>query len=1374
MPPETHDSPNADKLDAIIALLAEGDRAGAAALAGMADPGEPPAEEEGGEETEEPAALSADVATFASKSAKPKPKAAKVLKEITVKTKRGTTYTKKVWVNAEEAPKAQRTKKVAPKPVPKKSKKDEKETGRGAARAAVAEALGLADKSKVDPRQLAEHLKALTRDEIAAINKTQGVTGGSLKQEKIDRLLADIKKKTEGQPDAGTKQPEPTDAGPGRGGAGVGQVPGAGGEVAPVPERPGDANAGPGGDGVDQPAAEASPGRVPASSGAVQARIGRLSNLFRAKGQHQAAEWLDKLGAHVAAVGTDATLASLGEAKPAGKDGGAPIQYEGGWHSMGDFAESYLNRFGIQRIGDEWGNAGQGSGAENTVDASRPVVSSSSRDTGGFDRGETKKGQSKLKKGDVLPANVSYANKLAEAKLLPGLESSEDVSTAAGEPVTHLTPAVTAKFDAQYGPGKWIVKAYGDNAAAGYGIYFPQRAAQLSQDARDTLWTAGEQIGQHGFSLDRNEAGKVVGLKHEDGQTYPFGSEQYHATINGDVRHWGDRAAQAAGSEQAVELPDGGKQFMVQPAFEAAGVSDADRAAGKTIAPGEGRVHIVTRNGKAEIVPYATWIKGEPLPVVFEDEGTKAMAKAAQDAINAMPEADRKGQIYAPDVIKAVDGSYKVVEANPSTHHGASGYLMNNPLVIDAYASHVTGREPAHVQFIRKLLTTKGTSDGTQGGTKEAAQPGAGEHFPGRLGRSGIGRRSEQAPDGSGANGIDPTQSEHSHAPGDLAATLAEHGVSRLPDADNPAGRWLHPQARQDWHNKQVLTAAKKAGVFLPPESLARVTQHSPNVGGGEHDVHEDAANNRFFKFPKNGRFGNNTDVHEYLERHRLANELWPELDYKVHGVTQDAQGRPQTVLSMNRVEGTHPEQHEIDDWFRKQGFVQDEHDHPLFSQRSWRDPETGTAIHDAHSKNFIKTAKGLVPIDVDIQPGESHDSAGFAAFAKDASGHEHKGKGKGGGQFAPTGGGGAAGGDPIASARERYKARHAEWERARAGVDSLATAPEETPVENDAPDAEGDARIAAARESYKARKAAFDLARAGTEAPAATVPTAKPAVAKPHAVAERLGQSLDSAVHLTPAQKQKYKAAIDRVTQSMPTAALDRLQANLKDTAFHGSSRDLSRKFAAESMAALQDMRESGDLGRVANFVGQAIFQAMRDGKIDAGGGYVVKAGRVHLDGDYTPPEADKGDHTTGDTIPTHGIYAHELMHSIDGPNQEITKSPEWQDAFDTEIKKPSQGLLARLKGAAAPQSPLTDYASSMPSEGLAEFGRLVYGSEVPHAQIATEFPKATALFKARGLWPAQERAGAESRLPAVFGQRVATAADGSHADILASKPGG
>lgn len=433
------------------------------------------------------------------------------------------------------------------------------------------------------------------------------------------------------------------------------------------------------------PAQEEPTQRVPVTVGEATRRIDRFENFFRAKGQHEVADWMGKLRDHVNAVGTDAALASLGEEADAGL--GGKTQYEGKASDMSDFCAMYLNRHGITPI-------------QGGADPKQRVVSSQSNKFGVQARPDP------YMVGDFSPKDPSFKDKLEESKHLPGLESSEDIGKIVGKPVTHLTPDVTAKMDERYGAGKWIIKAYGDDAFAGYGIFFPQRVAQISQDARDTLWSAGEQVSKYGFSLRRDEAGTVVGLEHNNGDRYDFDSVKYNDTIQGDARHWGDKAAAAAPSERGAALPGGGKDFMAQPAFEAVGVSDADRAAGKTIAPGEGRVHIVTRGGKAEIIPHSTWIKGEHLPVVFESEETKAMAKAAVDAINALPESERQGQIYAPDIIKGKAG-YNVVEANPANETGSSGYLGDNPFIIDSYVSKLTGREPAHVRFIRKLLSSK-------------------------------------------------------------------------------------------------------------------------------------------------------------------------------------------------------------------------------------------------------------------------------------------------------------------------------------------------------------------------------------------------------------------------------------------------------------------------------------------------------------------------------------------------------------------------------------------------------------------------------------------------------------------------------------------
>jgi len=413
--------------------------------------------------------------------------------------------------------------------------------------------------------------------------------------------------------------------------------------------------------------------------------VDRYEKLFRQRGQHEAADWMGLLRQHVQAVGTDAALAALGA--EGGRGDGQHTRYEGeeaGWESMSDFGKAYLARFGITSVYD----AGATQPAARTVSSISPAFG----------------GQG----GDFQPADPQLKDKLEEAQHLPGLEKSEDLGKIMGRPVTHLTPDVLDKMDARYGQGQWIIKTYGDHAFAGNGIFFPQRAAQIQRDAAATIWTSGEHLARYGFAHLRDpHTGQVVGIRHRGGEDYRFGTPKYEQTIHGDARDWADRAAEAAESERGAALPFDGKDFMAQPAFPVVGISNEERAQGITFKRGqEGRTHIVTRDGKAELIPHTTWLKMEPLPVVFEDDDTRAMAQAAVDAINALPESERQGQVYAPDIVRTA-GGYKVVEANPSNYSGPSGYLGDNPLIIDSYVSHLTGRQPAHVRFIRQLLTTR-------------------------------------------------------------------------------------------------------------------------------------------------------------------------------------------------------------------------------------------------------------------------------------------------------------------------------------------------------------------------------------------------------------------------------------------------------------------------------------------------------------------------------------------------------------------------------------------------------------------------------------------------------------------------------------------
>ncbi len=544
---------------------------------------------------------------------------------------------------------------------------------------------------KLDYDKLGESLLTLKKSELIAIKRDLGFKLMVYGKEDLASKITDMAKKRleaehgrRGQGGRGNAEPSHGDVGEVAEGTG-------GSDHAGHDEE---------GDRSDESAGEESSGRTPVQIERVNQKIDKYKGFFERKGLHHVAGWMDQLKEHINSVGVDSALEQLGPEK---EGEGENVQYggydlDGKWDA--DFVEGYLERNGISLI--------KGSMPEGPKRAIS-TVSSSSDEEGLHSRGRNE---------DVFPKLQTLRDKLEETQHLPGLEESEDLGKLMGQkfgsPVRAFTPEVWKKLDETYGEGKWIVKSYDDNAYSGFGIYFPQFAKQVELDAKNTLWQSGGELAKYGFKHLRDDKGTIVGIEHEGGDKYEFGTKKYEDTIHGDARKWGDEVARAAPSEKGAELPLGRPdekgvrkvaRYMAGPAFPVVGISNEERAQGVMFKKGqEGRVHIVTKNGKAEIVQHSTWLKHESLPVVFESEETRAMAQAAVDAINALPASERKGQLYAPDVVKTKDG-YKVVEANPANEAGASGYLQDNPFIIDSYVSQVTGREPSHVKFIRKLLT---------------------------------------------------------------------------------------------------------------------------------------------------------------------------------------------------------------------------------------------------------------------------------------------------------------------------------------------------------------------------------------------------------------------------------------------------------------------------------------------------------------------------------------------------------------------------------------------------------------------------------------------------------------------------------------------
>lgn len=270
--------------------------------------------------------------------------------------------------------------------------------------------------------------------------------------------------------------------------------------------------------------------------------------------------------------------------------------------------------------------------------------------------------------------------------------------------------------------------------------------------------------------------------------------------------------------------------------------------------------------------------------------------------------------------------------------------------------------------------------------------------------------------------------------------------------------------------------------------------------------------------------------------------------------------------------------------------------------------------------------------------------------------------------------------------------------------------------------------------------------------------PAPKPAApAEPHAVQGLLVNALNNSPGLSDEQREQFGAALSRVVKAMPQQALDRIKAHLAGIQFHASTADIGPALV-ETVAGrpgLSDEKRAELRAAVA-----AQIKGM-----DLGGVYSQNDRHIHVDGDQHG-DFGPGAHTPGrDKMSAHGVYAHELAHAIDGPGHQISTTPEWQDAYREEIEYTAADRAAKKI------PPLSFYGGSKPSEGFAEFARAVYASDVPHAQLVAEFPKATALFKARGLWPATERGGAAdggAKMAEVFDRRVDLPGGAGHADVL------
>ncbi len=234
-------------------------------------------------------------------------------------------------------------------------------------------------------------------------------------------------------------------------------------------------------------------------------------------------------------------------------------------------------------------------------------------------------------------------------------------------------------------------------------------------------------------------------------------------------------------------------------------------------------------------------------------------------------------------------------------------------------------------------------------------------------------------------------------------------------------------------------------------------------------------------------------------------------------------------------------------------------------------------------------------------------------------------------------------------------------------------------------------------------------------QTPPATQPrTATPQPQKAGTTAKELRGVLKGAIdksgHLKDEEKQALSRAVERVTSRMPATAATRARQHTNSVEFHSSIDSISGSRAKSSTKAAQAFKEGY---RVA--------------------GYYQKSNRkLALDGTAQMQEYHEQFGQLAEAN-IHGVYAHEISHAIDGPDHELSFDEGWRNAFEDEIM-PKETADAWGNKA---DFPLSEYATTMTYEGFAEFGRLVYGTDHNLQEIEQAFPKASAFWKSKGIWP-------------------------------------
>lgn len=297
---------------------------------------------------------------------------------------------------------------------------------------------------------------------------------------------------------------------------------------------------GTGGDGYG-PGISTDTGFSKADAERITKRLDNYKKYFHDKLKYkEAAEWVNQLQNHIGSVGPEV----IGQLLPEKKGKIKKVQYKG----TGPFQEplsedgkedlrilkNYLNTTGITFL-PMYARRRK----DKPLIASAPIPSVIESKT----------------KSDIVPIETTLWSKLEESQLIPGFESSQDIHELVGRFVTRMTPAVTSVLDETYGKDKWIIKNYGDESYATFGVLFPQRLREIKRKARQVIHEASDQLKNLGYSLYR-DGGIITGVVNDkDGKSYLFDSEQFGKLKNKEVKRLSNLLIATAPDENGARLP---------------------------------------------------------------------------------------------------------------------------------------------------------------------------------------------------------------------------------------------------------------------------------------------------------------------------------------------------------------------------------------------------------------------------------------------------------------------------------------------------------------------------------------------------------------------------------------------------------------------------------------------------------------------------------------------------------------------------------------------------------------------------------------------------------------------------------------------------